>query len=248
MKRLTSLLLSTATASLLMAGSHGVHWGYSGHAGPENWGNLSDKYIMCKLGKNQSPIDIKTDKAFDADLPTIGIDYKSASKEELNNGHTVQVNIVPGSSITVDGIKFELKQFHFHTPSENTIDGQYFPLEAHFVHADENGNLAVIGVMFKYGAENEVIKKVWEEMPEHANDVEKITLSAEDVKNILPKNREYYRFNGSLTTPPCSEGVRWFVMKQPVTISKEQVKKFADVMHHPNNRPVQPINARVILK
>lgn len=249
MKKITSLFLSVATASVLMAGGgHGAHWGYSGDTGPENWGNLADEYIMCKLGKNQSPIDIKTSNAFDTDLPAIGIDYKSASKEELNNGHTVQVNIVPGSSITVDGIKFELKQFHFHTPSENTIDGKYFPLEAHFVHADENGNLAVIGVMFEYGAKNPVIEKIWEEMPEHAKDVEKLTISAEDVKNILPANRDYYRFNGSLTTPPCSEGVRWFVMKEPVTISKEQVKKFAEVMHHPNNRPVQPVNARIILK
>ncbi len=248
MKKITSLFLGAATASVLMAGGHGVHWGYTGHEGPEHWGDLSDKYIMCKLGKNQSPIDIRTASAFEADLPAIAIDYKSASKEELNNGHTVQVNIVPGSSITVDGIKFELKQFHFHTPSENTIDGKYFPLEAHFVHADANGNLAVIGVMFEYGKENPVIKSIWDRMPEHANDVEKITLSAEEVKNLLPADKDYYRFNGSLTTPPCSEGVRWFVMKQPVTISKAQVKKFAEVMHHDNNRPVQPVNARIILK
>ena len=222
-----------------------AHWGYSGHEGPEHWAGLDPKYSACSEGKNQSPINLT--EMIQSELPSITINYKPGGKEILNNGHTIQVNYSPGSTITVNGHEFELKQFHFHSPSENTIEGDFYPMEAHFVHADNEGNLAVIAVMFKTGDKNSELEKAWEHMPENAG--EKYAFSKDvDANILLPLDHDYYRFNGSLTTPPCSEGVWWLVMKNFGTASKQQIDRFSHVMHHPNNRPVQPVNARVILK
>jgi len=222
-----------------------AHWGYSGHEGPEHWGELSADYKMCSEGKNQSPINLGD--FIEADLSPISIKYAAGATEILNNGHAVQVNYAGGNTITVDGHEFELKQFHFHSPSENQINGKSYDMEAHYVHADKAGNLAVIAVMMEEGTANELIGKLWEKMPEKAGDKNALE-SGLDASALLPGNRDYYRFNGSLTTPPCTEGVWWLVMKEPVTVSKEQVEKFTHAMHHPNNRPVQPVNARPVLK
>jgi len=243
-------LIAMLTFSLLASGAafasgDKAHWGYEGEGGPEHWGDLDPKYAACKDGKNQSPIDIKGQ--IEAELAPIAIAYGAEGNEILNNGHAIQVNVAPGSKITVDGTEFELKQFHFHSPSENTVDGESFGLELHFVHADANGNLAVIGVMFKEGEANPVLAELWSQMPKNAD--EKVALKAKvDPSALLPADRDYYRFNGSLTTPPCSEGVRWLVMKNPLTASKAQIQQFLEVMHHANNRPVQPVNARPVLK
>ena len=237
----TALLL---TASAAFAGDHGTHWGYTGHEGPEHWGELSEEYRMCAQGMNQSPIDIVA--SVHGDLAPIGFGYTAAPTEILNNGHTVQVNVAKGSTITLDGETYALLQFHFHTPSENHIAGKEFPLEAHFVHANAEGHLAVVGVMFEAGAENAELKKLWADMPMEAGVHHTLHADAADVLALLPEKREYYRFNGSLTTPPCTEGVKWMVLKQPLTISKAQVEKFMHAVHGPDNRPVQPLNARVV--
>jgi carbonic anhydrase len=247
MKRKATSALSAAlllAGSLALASDHGAHWGYTGHTGPEHWGDLNEKFQMCAIGMNQSPINIEA--SVDADLPAIGFNYGTSPKEILNNGHTVQVNVAEGSTITVDGHEYALKQYHFHTPSENHIGGKDFPLEAHFVHADAQGNLAVVGVMFVEGAENAELAQLWAKMPMKEGDHSALSGEAKTLTNLLPSNREYYRFNGSLTTPPCSEGVKWMVMKTPLTISKAQVEKFSHAVHGTNNRPVQPVNARVI--
>ncbi|WP_163835911.1 carbonic anhydrase [Spartinivicinus ruber] len=222
-----------------------VHWGYTGKSGPANWGDLADQYAMCKKGKNQSPIDIKA--SLDTDLTPIKFNYIKQASTIKNNGHTVQVDYPAGNSISLNGTQYELKQFHFHSPSENTIDGQHYPLEAHFVHADDKGNLAVVGVMFKDGEDNKKIAELWQNMPKQANTQQNLAnpFSAID---LLPKSHDYYRFNGSLTTPPCSEGVLWLVLKQPITISIDQAKQLVETLNHPNNRPVQPLNARTVLK
>ena len=246
-KLLTTMLSVTFGMTLAIAGEHTIHWGYSGHGGPEHWGELSDDFKMCMIGRNQSPIDIRTDTAFETDLPSVKYDYHTNTKDVVNNGHTEKVDLEPGSFIVVDGIKFELKQFHFHTPSENHIDGKSFPLEAHFVHADERGNLAVVALMFEYGKENTALEKIWSKIPDKKGKIH-FAMSAKDLRRLIPDEKDYYRFNGSLTTPPCSEGVRWLVLKKPVTVSKAQVQKFAHIMHHPNNRPVQPLNARIVVK
>ncbi|MFA5453961.1 MAG: carbonic anhydrase family protein [Sulfurimonas sp.] len=242
---IAAILLSSA----LLAGGGGTHWGYTGHEGPANWGDLSADYTLCKHGKSQSPINITSKVTVDVeDMEKITFDYNTGISSVINNGHTIQVNFDEGSTITVDGIKFPLVQLHFHTPSENQIDGKEFPLEGHFVHATKDGSLAVVGLMFEDGAKNEFLAKVWAKMPHKGGEKESLTISAKEVNALLPKNKEYYRFNGSLTTPPCSEGVRWLVLKNYSTISKEQTKEFLDIFSHENNRPVQPINARKVIK
>ena len=248
-KVLVSGLATALFSSALLASGHGTHWGYTGHEGPENWGDLDPKYTMCKAGSSQSPINItKEVSIMSKDLEVLSFKYATSASSILNNGHTIQVNIQEGSDIEVDGIKFNLKQFHFHTPSENQIDGQHFPLEAHFVHASKDGQLAVVAVMFEEGKENKIIKKIWDRMPSKAGETSTCGLPATMIKEILPKKKDYYRFSGSLTTPPCSEGVRWMVLKDYATISKAQVAEFLKVMHHENNRPVQPVNARKVMK
>ena len=222
-----------------------THWAYSGESGPAHWGELEAKYEMCGKGKNQSPINLTG--LVESELTPIAFDYGSKGSEILNNGHTVQVNIEPGSAISVNQHVFELKQFHFHAPSENQIEGKSFPLEGHFVHGDAKGNLAVVAVMYQEGQENAILASLWKQMPTHAGD--KISLNKPiSAAELLPASRDYYRFNGSLTTPPCSEGVSWLVMKQPVEVSAEQISAFSEVIHHQNNRPIQPTNARAVLK
>ena len=220
------------------------HWGYSGHEGPENWAKLSADNFAC-AGRNQSPINLTG--FIEAELSPINFNYQPGGREILNNGHTVQVNYQPGSSMTIDGKVFKLLQFHFHAPSENNINGKSFPLEAHLVHADKDGNLAVVAVMFEEGKANSGLSKAWQKMPEHEGD-KNVLPATVNVDDILPADRDYYRFNGSLTTPPCTEGVRWLVMKQPVSASAEQLEKFRHALHGPNNRPLQAVNARPVLK
>lgn len=229
--------------SVTAMASDGAKWTYAGESGPEQWAKLTPDNFAC-AGKNQSPVDIKG--TVHAGLKPLKLAYKAAGNEVINNGHTVQVNFAPGSTLQLDGTEFELKQYHFHAPSENQVNGQSYPLEVHLVHADKDGNLAVIGVMFKQGAENQALKALWPQLPKEANSKNALTapLSA---ASLLPTKHGYFRFSGSLTTPPCSEGVRWLVMKNPVTVSKEQVAAIEGILHHANNRPVQALNGRVIV-
>lgn len=244
MKKLLIAAIVLVISSAAYAGQE-THWSYSGEEGPEHWGELDHAYSACAEGKNQSPINLTG--FIESDLKPIGIHYEAGGKEIINNGHTVQVNFTPGSKISVDGHGFELKQYHFHAPSENHINGKSYPMEAHLVHADVNGNLAVIAVMFVEGKANQSITKAWSHMPGKAGGKRSLSAGV-SAEGILPSNRDCYRFNGSLTTPPCSEGVWWLVMKEPVTASKDQIEKFVQVLHHPNNRPIQPVNARPVLK
>ena len=223
---------------------HKVHWGYEGEGAPEHWGDIDPRFTTCKNGVNQSPIDLTG--FIESELPAITFNYHLNSSDILNNGHAIQINVKEGSNINIDGIDFTLKQFHFHNPSENNINGKSFPLEAHFVHASTDGKLAVVAVMFEEGAENKALAELWASMPQNIGD--KTPIDAKNLDALLPKDRDYYRFDGSLTTPPCTEGVRWLVMKKYVTLSKAQIETFKKVMHHQNNRPIQNINARLILK
>ena len=233
----------------LFAGVHSAHWGYTGHEDPAHWGDLDPKYAECKLGGSQSPININKDIIVETKgLAPIDFHYTTSAVSVVNNGHTVQVNIKPGSFIKIDGKEFELKQFHFHTPSENQIDGKNFPLEAHFVHQAKDGALAVVAVMFEDGKDNPIINKIWNKMPRKAGQKVGCGLPAVMINDLLPKDKAYYRFEGSLTTPPCSEGVRWFVLKDYSEISQKEVNEFLHTLHHPNNRPVQPVNARKVLQ
>ncbi len=243
------LLLSSGFAYAQEAApAHQTHWTYEGAEGPEYWGELADTYKSCSTGKNQSPINLDSKAHIEAELSPLTIAYQAGGSEVLNNGHTIQVKYEPGSTLTLDGHDYELKQFHFHSPSENQIDGKSHPMEAHLVHADKDGNLAVVALMFDESAEdNAGLEQFWSQMPAKAEETTALTAKT-DVSKLLPADHDYYRFNGSLTTPPCTEGVVWLVMKQPVTVSKAQIEKFTTIMGHPNNRPVQAVNARPVLK
>lgn len=222
-------------------------WSYSGQTGPKYWGYLSPEYIMCAIGKNQSPIDLNEKYMVKACTRPLQINYVADAVKVLNNGHTIKVITLGKSYVVIDGRKFYLRQFHFHAPSEHTVNGEYYPFEAHFVHTDDEGNIAVIGVLFKLGKTNKELQKIWDYMPTKVGQ-ENLLLTKVNPYLLLPKKKDYYRYNGSLTTPPCSEGVRWIIFKEPVEISAEQLNLFKEVMGFPNNRPIQPINARKILK
>lgn len=241
----TLLWATTLIAAGLANASELPHWTYAGEAGPQHWGELSPDFAVCRSGKNQSPVNLTG--MIDGSLPPLQVEYRRGGNEILNNGHTVQVNYAPGSVIEVGGGRYELKQFHFHAPSENTIEGRSYPLEAHFVHADADGNLAVVAVMFEEGEANGELEKAWSQLPEHSGDRHSLA-AAVDAASILPAAHDYYRFNGSLTTPPCSEGVLWLVEKQVQSASKAQIARLAEAIHHPNNRPLQALNARAVLR
>jgi carbonic anhydrase len=239
------LALTAFISGCAFTNKHHTHWGYEGHHGPKYWGTMNSDYATCKNGVNQSPIDLT--ELIEAELPPLGLAYKPGGTEVINNGHSIQVNYQPGSNLSIGEQVFELKQFHFHTPSENQINGHSFPLEVHLVHVDKDGRLAVVAVLFKEGEKNQTIKNIWDAMPNTAGEKNMLqTIISAD--NILPTHQDYYRYNGSLTTPPCSEGVTWLVMKQPLSVSKQQIKKFESLLRHPNNRPIQPVNARPVLK
>jgi len=258
MKRITLLSLSAITIITLTTGCtnstkniehskhNNSHWSYKGDTGPKHWGSLNHKYSLCGKGTMQTPINIIPTN--DVDLSPLEINYKTSSTDVINNGHTVQVNIAEGSSVTIDNEDYELKQFHFHTPSENNIKGNSYPLEAHFVHSTKDGKLAVIAVMFEEGKENPILKKIWDKFPLEENHKVSISLSSNDINSILPSNPDYYKFTGSLTTPPCSENVKWNVYKTTMSISKEQVEEFFNIFNHSNNRPLQKINDRVVFE
>ncbi len=239
-------MFATATLLALSTTYAGEHpsWSYDGDTGPAHWGEINEHNSLCSGGVNQSPINIEN--TIEAELEDIKFNYKSEAIECLNNGHTVQVNFKKGNTITVEGRSFNLIQYHFHTPSENHIKGKSFPMEVHFVHADDKGNLAVVGVMFSKGDENKALAKIIDHLPTKSGETNRLT-STLLPSELLPKDEGYYRFNGSLTTPPCSESVRWYVMEDAVTVSKEQLKLMEKAMHAPNNRPLQPVNARPIL-
>lgn len=212
-----SLVLS---ATFFVQANSKIHWGYLGEVALAHWGDLSKEFKMCKEGKVQSPINIVPTK--DVDLKPLEIDYKTSAKSVVNNGHTIQINIKDGSTLKLDGKIYKLKQFHFHVPSENNINGDVFPLEAHFVHQSDDGSLAVVAVMFKEGKENVTLKKIWNHFDKLKEEGQvKCNLSSKDILALIPKDSQYYKFMGSLTTPPCSENVRWQVYKTPLSVSKD---------------------------
>jgi len=249
-KKLTLAMIFTLLLGLMLAGvalaqGHGgVHWGYEGEAGPEHWGELSPDFAACSAGKEQSPIDIPASAAVNpADL---AFNYKPTAVTIVNNGHAIQVNYDAGSSIEVDGITYKLLQFHFHALSEHTVKGEHADMEMHLVHQNADGGLAVVGVLINKGAENPAYAPVWNHLPAEEGEPETISDETVNVNDLLPADRSYYRYNGSLTTPPCTEGVKWLMMTNPVELSEAQVAAFDAVMYD-DYRPVQPFNARAFL-
>lgn len=242
------------------------HFGYTGPNAPDKWSSLSPAFAACSAGRNQSPVDIAA--TIDAALPSLEFDYASLAQDFVNNGHAVQANYgagstlsddyhlhapnrahvtyAPGASIQHGESSFELKQFHFHSPSEHQWKGANAAAEIHFVHADAKGTLAVVGVAVQSGPENAAINRLFDRLPRMEG--QKNALEGFNASDLLPKERGYHYYSGSLTTPPCAEGVRWIVMKQAITMSDTQIDALRRAIGFANNRQVQPLNGRVVLE
>lgn len=219
-----------------------AHWSYEGDAGPLNWGKLSKTNAKCDLGERQSPIDIRD--GIRVELDPINFDYKSVQFSVLDNGHTIQMTPGSGNYLNVSGKTYEMLQMHFHRPSEERINGKGAEMVAHLVHKDRDGKLAVVAILMELGEANKIIQAVWNNLPLEKNEPIK-ALSNIDLGELLPKRRDYYTYMGSLTTPPCSEGVLWLVMKEPIGISPEQLAIFAR-LYPMNARPLQKSSGRMI--
>jgi len=220
-------------------------WSYRGENGPNSWGTLDPRNSLCSAGRSQSPIDIKDAK--EADLPALKFDYKAAPMNIVDNGHSIQVNYAPGSSLKVGQETYSLRQFHFHYPSEEHVNGQAYDMVVHLVHADAEGRLAVVAVLLKQGKANTLIDSIWKNIPKEKEKAVTVSGTTLNATELLPTDHGYYTFTGSLTTPPCSEGVTWYVMKVPVTLSKDQVAFFSAV-YPMNARPIQATYGRQILQ
>ncbi|HEY2547795.1 MAG TPA: carbonic anhydrase family protein [Candidatus Acidoferrum sp.] len=216
---------------------------YSGANGPKAWGNLTRAYYSCKYGHMQSPINIWG--ASREVLPAIQFEYKDTPLRIIDNGHTIQVNYPLGSWITVGETRYELRQFHFHHPSEEHINGEAYDMTLHLVHQNSEGQLAVVAVLLRHGTPNATIQKIWDNLPRIRGKEQEISSVTINAAALLPQTTGYYTYRGSLTTPPCTEGVTWFVLKTPAEISSGQVTAFAKVYPH-NARPIQPKGLRVI--
>lgn len=222
-----------------------VHWTYEGEEGPEHWGEINPDYAVCGTGKSQSPIDVES--ATGDDLTNISFYYQPSEVNILNNGHTVQVNYDAGSYIELDGARYDVAQFHYHAPSEHAVDGKLFAAELHIVHKNADGGLAVVGILLDEGAQNDALQPFIENLPAEESEASDagVKINAAD---LLPAMQTTYRYSGSLTTPPCSEGVNWLLMTTPVEISTKQLTALKSLFDHANNRPVQPLNDRPLVE
>jgi len=221
------------------------HWSYHAPTDPAHWAALEPEFKTCGIGHQQSPIDIHPAAAQKSNLPAIEFAYRPAPLNLVDNGHTLQVNYAPGSFITVGGHRYELVQFHFHKPSEESIGGKRSDMVAHLVHKDAEGKLAVVAVLLTSGAVNPMVATLWSNWPTRKETPVSVSGVEVDATDLLPAERGYYTFSGSLTTPPCSEGVTWFVLKRPGTLSAGEIARFGHA-YPMNARPLQPLHGRVI--
>lgn len=229
-------------ASGAMPEAHG-DWGYTGAVAAPYWGTLNAAYETCSSGESQSPINIS--KFLQEDLPDIEPGFKPSPLVVKNNGHTIEVDFQSGSGFSVDGHQHALQHAHFHTPSEHYLDGAPYPMELHLLHTSPAGGLAMIAVMVKLGEHNPVVEGIWQNTPITAGGekvIDTVEISAAD---LLPPSLDYYKYEGSLTVPPCTEGVQWFVLKEPIELSETQLKAF-QALFPVNARPVQALNERVV--
>lgn len=230
-----------------------VHWGYAGEDGPTEWATLSTVYAMCGEGKNQSPVNIVSKNTKGGatwklayKTTTLKIAHNEHMDEIIDNGHTIQVTVEEGSTFTFSGKVFDLKQFHFHTPSEHTIEGKHAPMEMHMVHQSDDGSLAVVAVLFKEGqVANKNFTAIIDNLPNAKGESKHLKNVVLQIGDHLPKDNYAYHYLGSFTTPPCTEGVQWLVLREPVELTQKQIAAFSSRIG-PNNRPAQPVNDRVI--
>jgi carbonic anhydrase len=229
-------------------------WSYEGAEGPAGWGKLSPKFAACAEGRSQSPVDIATTVAgtealevkTDLTPGTLRIAHHEHVADGINNGHTIQINYEGADELTIGNDTYALVQYHFHNQSEHTVKGRHYPMELHFVHKAASGKLAVVAVFIEEGAHNAAFDPIWNNLPKQKGVETHYPQVKVDVDQMLPKSRTSYRYDGSLTTPPCSEGVRWIIMTEPIQLSAEQIKAFTAIIHD-NNRPTQALNGRPVL-
>jgi carbonic anhydrase len=221
-----------------------VHWSHhKGEDGPENWENLCDGFIACG-GNAQSPIDIITEELIEkSDIPALEIQYSSSPTHIFNNGHTVQFGITGENNLLIGDKSYELSQFHFHALSEHTVNGNHYPIEVHFVHRHSDTDFAVIGIMYEEGEENSLLTEYLADFPTEVGEFR--SEQSINLKSLVPADLSFYHYSGSLTTPPCSEVVSWYVLKTPLKASKTQIEKFSEILNH-NYRPVMPLNGREV--
>lgn len=225
------------------SGHTGSHWGYEGEIGPKVWGRLSPEFELCGSGKTQSPIDVSS-AATHSNKKPLKFYYEEANVKLVNNGHTIQANVDDGNYIEVSDRRYKLAQFHFHAPSEHKLDGVPYNMEVHLVHKDDDGKIAVVGIFLEEGVGFKALDALWKVLPQRV-DAESDEPVAFNPTRLLPKSKAYFSYQGSLTTPPCSEGVTWLVMREPVQISAQQVEQFTSLYKY-NARPVQSRNSRSI--
>jgi carbonic anhydrase len=244
--------LDTLAAAPAPSSARPVHWSYEGEAGPMNWGALSPVYALCKDGVGQSPIALTSGAAgtggtwkFNYGSTGLTLAHHEHVDELVDNGHTIQVNVEEGSTLTLNGKVYTLKQFHYHTPSEHTLDGKNLPMEMHMVHQDSAGGFAVVSVLFEEGRPNANIAKLVANLPAAKGDTVSVANERMDLELHLPSTERAFHYVGSLTTPPCSEQVEWLVLQDRITASKEQIAAFATLIG-PNNRPVQDLHTREV--
>lgn len=217
-------------------------WSYSGATGPEHWGDLDPRFAAAKTGRRQSPIELAG--PFEPGADWVSYVYSPAPLNVTNNGHSIQIDVPEGSLITLGGRRYDLVQYHFHTPSEHTVDGGFYEMELHLVHQDASGRFAVVGVFLTTGEPNPMLGEIWAHMPARVGESKRSDRLI-DPSEFLPGSRRFVQYDGSLTTPPCTEGVAWIMMLNPISVSSEQVDRFEQVIG-PNNRPVMPVNERSI--
>ncbi|MCC0176084.1 carbonic anhydrase family protein [Waterburya agarophytonicola K14] len=218
------------------------HWGYGGAANPTQWGELSEEFQSCELGRNQSPVDVSIVE--EAEPIEIEFDYQPSKAQVIDNGHTIEALYEPGNFLRVDKEVFELIQFHFHTPSEHGVENRTSAMELHLVHRNEAGKLAVVGVLMDPGEENSVIASIWDAIPKNTEATQGNSITI-NIADLLPDDRTFITYDGSLTIPPCTEEVRWKLFLEPIELSLEQIENFESI-HPYNARPLQPLNGRII--
>lgn len=227
------------------AAPHEMHWAYEGEAGPQAWARLKPEFDACASGKRQSPIHIEDSTTLPGPAEPLQLAYRPSTGSVVNNGHTIQVDLLGDNTLTVRGTTYRLVQFHFHHPAEEKVNHRGFAMVAHLVHRSDDGRLAVIAVLMDPGADNPLLHKVFTHMPLDTADRVRLPTDLVNLNELLPEDRRYYQFLGSLTTPPCTEGVLWLVLKQPVTLGSGQLRLFAQ--QFPNNaRPTQALNGRPV--
>lgn len=221
-----------------------AHWSYEGDDGPAHWGDLSTENKACKTGPRQSPINLSGVASPRA--VNLTLDYTSSPAKIQNMGHAIQVSPTDGGGVVMDGVRYKLVQFHFHTPSEHTIDGHRAAIETHFVHKNDKGDLLVIGVLSDVGVADPMLAPIWTWLPTDPGPAALIPDLLVNARDLMPATEEFYAYSGSLTTPPCTENVTWLVYASPLSISPEQVDAYQRLTG-PNARPIQQPQGRDIL-